>query len=550
EVVYRLKPREIASFLKGLFIASRAVGRGSAIRLTSASFKPLKSVQELLLLFGIMSRIREHGNNGGELLIERNSREIFVEKIGFVSGRTGPTIFREVRTDPPLATLDSVEYLGEEEVFDTEVPGYHYYVAGGFISHNCGEEPLLEWESCNLGSLNLEKYVVYIDGKPTIDWTGLGRDVRVAVRFLDNVIDVAKWPLPQLERSTKRTRKVGLGVMGWAHMLVRLGIPFDSVDALYLAYYLSEWIAYNAYKASIELAAEKGTFPAWDPELYRPFWLTTKSFDELLEIAGIEPRVSERIKTLVKMRPQVNWSELREEMIRYGLRNAALLSIAPTGTISIIAGTSSSIEPVFALAFTRVVTVGTFVEVNTLFLDALREYGLDDPEVINLIAESGSIRHNPYMPKKLKEIFVTAHDIEPSWHVLHQAMWQQWVDAGVSKTVNMRAEVSVDDVRNVYLLAWKLGCKGITIYRDKSKTQQVIYFGAKLTRRMARERKAEGVAEVTPETTRKESEAAESTSRTSESTLEVNRRTQARYRIATRYVLQEGESGDCFTCEY
>lgn len=497
----------------------------------------------------ILDELEEHG---GSIPLDKSviitwdeALAIAERENAIVSWEDPKAIFQEIvknawdSGDPGLLFIDTINRRHPT-----------WYIGKINATNPCGEEPLLEWESCNLGSINLEKYVHYVNGSPVIDWDSLGYDVRVAVRFLDNVIDVAKWPLPQLEKATKRTRKVGLGVMGWAHMLIRLGIPFDSADALYLAYYLSEWIAYNAYKASVELAVEKGTFPAWNPRLYRPFWLTTKPLDELFTTAGIEPKISDRVKTLIKMRPQVNWSELREEMTKYGLRNAALLSIAPTGTISIIAGTSSSIEPIFALAFTRVVTVGTFIEVNTLFLDALREYGLDDPEVINLIAESGSIRHNPYMPKKLREIFATAHDVEPLWHVLHQATWQQWVDAGVSKTVNMRAEASIDDVRNVYLLAWKLGCKGITVYRDRSKTQQVIYFGAKLTRRMARERKAEGTAEVTPETTHREIETTESTQRAGEATPEVERKTQVRYRIATRYALQEGELGDCFTCEY
>lgn len=556
ETVYRLKPREIAWFLKGLFTANGSLDR-TTVRLTLKSLKLLKQVQELLLLFGITSRICENVNDGNnvskdlpELVLMGYSREVFVEKIGFADvNKVSIGSFKKLKVDPPLATVASVEYLGEEEVFDTAVPGYHYYVAGGFISHNCGEEPLLEWESCNLGSINLERYVIYADGKPTIDWVGLGADVRTATRFLDNVIDVAKWPLPQLEWATRRTRKVGLGVMGWAHMLIKLGIPYDSVDALYLAYYLSEWIAYNAYRASVELAKEKGPFPAWNPKLYRPFWITAKPFDEVLRIAGIESRVSDSVRMMVESRPAVDWTSLREEMMKYGLRNATLLSIAPTGTISIIADTSSSIEPVFALAFTRMVTVGTFVEVNNLFLNSLREYGLDNPEVINMIAESGSVRHNPYIPKRLREIFVTAHDVEPTWHVLHQAAWQQWVDAGVSKTVNMRAEASVDDVRNVYMLAYKLGCKGITVYRDKSKSQQVIYFGAKLTRRMARERRMEGVVEPA-EASRKGGETGEEEPKPSEPLSEAERKPQVRYRMPSRYTLQEGEAGDCYTCGY
>lgn len=563
ELAWRLKPKGLAAFLSGLFIASGYVDDGKAIKLTSPSSSLLKSIQILLTTLGIVGKIYERPckelrsndvkgrmtEDHYELVISGRGRELFKEVLGF-KGVKGFERLDLVKSKMGYVgvTVDKVEEVGYADFYDFTVPEEHVYIANGIINHNCGEEPLLEWESCNLGSINLERYVTYVNGRPVIDWAGLGVDVGVAVRFLDNVIDVAKWPLTQLERATKHTRKVGLGVMGWAHMLIKLGIPYDSVDALYLAYYLSEWIAYNAYRSSVELAKEKGPFPAWDPKLYRPFWATSRAFNELMSIAGMEVRVSEKVKALVGERPSVDWNSLHEEVLKHGVRNATLLSIAPTGTISIIAGTSSSIEPVFALAFTRMVTVGTFIEVNNLFLESLREYGLDNPEVINLIAESGSIRRNPYIPKKLRDIFVVAHDVEPVWHVLHQAVWQQWVDAGASKTVNMRAEASVDDVRDVYMLAWRLGCKGITVYRDKSKSQQVIYFGAKLTRKIARERKMEGVSEVT-ETPRRGDESGREV-KVSETLAEDEKKIQARYRILSRYALQEGDAGDCYTCGY
>ena len=357
-----------------------------------------------------------------------------------------------------------------------------WYLGKINATNPCGEQPLLPWESCNLGSIDLSKYV-YIDseGSPRIAWKQLEEDLKVVARFMDNVIDVAKWPLPQLEQAIKRTRKIGVGVMGWAYMLVKLGIPYDSVDALYLAYYLGEWIEYNLALASIELAKERGSFPAYDPEKYRPTWTTTKSLEELLRIANIDGRPSRKILELISDRPPVNWSYVEELRKRIGIRNAALTSIAPTGTISIIAGTSSSIEPLFAVAYERHVTVGTFIEIDSLFLEYLRKYELDNSDVIKLIAERGSVAEIPFIPRTLRSLFKAAHDIDPKWHVLHQAVWQQWVCAGVSKTVNMRFDATIDDVRNVYVLAWLLGCKGITVYRDKSKTQQVIYVGVKMS---------------------------------------------------------------------
>lgn len=373
--------------------------------------------------------------------------------------------------DPGLLFIDTINYRHAL-----------WYLGKINATNPCGEQPLLPWESCNLGSIDLSKYV-YMDseGVPRIAWKQLAEDLKVVARFMDNIIDIAKWPLPQLEQAVKRSRKIGVGVMGWAHMLIKLGIPYDSVDALYLAYYLAEWIEYNLALASIELAKERGSFPAYDPEKYRPTWTTSKSLEDVLRMANINTKPSKKVLELLNERPPVDWSYVEKLRKEIGLRNGALTSIAPTGTISIIAGTSSSIEPLFAVAFERHVTVGTFIEIDDLFLDYLRRYELDTPELIKLVAERGSVAEIHYMPKTVRLLFRTAHDVDPKWHVLHQAVWQQWICAGVSKTVNMRFEATIDDVREVYMLAWTLGCKGITVYRDKSKSQQVIYVGVKMS---------------------------------------------------------------------
>ncbi len=365
-----------------------------------------------------------------------------------------------------------------------------WYLGKINATNPCSEEPLLDWEPCNLGSLDLAKYVVEDQGMPRLDLDALARDIEIAIRFLDNVIDAAKWPLPQLERGAKLTRKIGLGVMGWAHALIKLGIRYDSVDAIYLAWHLARFIYYHAFKASIELAKEKGAFPTFIPKLYRPAWEFSMSVEEILKIAGIVDRPSEKVIRLIR-ELEVDPRSLEEELLKHGVRNAQVLSIAPTGTISIIAGTSSSIEPIFALAFVRSVAVGTFIELDRVFLDYLRRYELDTPEVVEAVAETGSIAHNPFMPRTLREIFRTAHDVSPIYHILHQASWQQWVDAGVSKTINMVSEASEEDVEKAYMLAWKLGVKGITVYRDKSKSRQVIYFGLKSAERIRREERQE-----------------------------------------------------------
>ncbi|MCE4606973.1 MAG: adenosylcobalamin-dependent ribonucleoside-diphosphate reductase [Desulfurococcales archaeon] len=357
-----------------------------------------------------------------------------------------------------------------------------WYLGKINATNPCGEEPLLEWENCNLGSINLEKYV-YEDenGVPHIDWKGLAEDVMIAIRFLDNVIDANRHPLPQITEANLKTRKVGLGVMGWARMLIRLRIPYDSPDAVKLAWMISEWIAYYSYRESMLLAREKGAFPAWNPDLYRFVWRTRKhgSPEDLLTLAGLPVKGEGIAERLLEERGEVDWDSLEEEIKMHGLRNAALLSIAPTGTISILSGASSSIEPLFALAFMRFVSVGQFIEVDSLFLKDLARYELDDPELILEIAQTGSIAGNKYLPRTLRKVYKVAHDIDPEWHLLHQAAWQAWVDAGVSKTVNLRHDEPPETVKKVYILAWKLGVKGITVYRDKSKSTQVIEFGVR-----------------------------------------------------------------------
>ncbi len=274
---------------------------------------------------------------------------------------------------------------------------------------------------------------------------------------------------------SRKTRRIGLGVMGWAHLLILLDIPYDSDDAIYLAEHIMEWIEYNAILESVKLAKERGPFPAFEGSDWSKGILP---IDHARPPVYDKSKVSDKVKRLVKRRPIVDWNSLREK-VKQGIRNATLTTIAPTGSIGIIAGTSTGIEPIFALAFMRYVSVGTFLEVDNLFLERLnRVEGIDKYEILKEIAKDGSAQ-NVNIPKHLKRIFVTAHDIDPEWHVKMQAAFQRFVDNAVSKTVNMRHEATIEDVKNVYLLAWKLGCKGITVYRDQSKSTQVIQFGVK-----------------------------------------------------------------------
>ncbi|MGB9659630.1 MAG: vitamin B12-dependent ribonucleotide reductase [Nitrososphaerales archaeon] len=297
----------------------------------------------------------------------------------------------------------------------------------------CGEQPLLPYESCNLGSINLSNMV-----KDDILWDKLRYTIRASVHFLDNVIDVNKYPLPQTESITKANRKIGLGVMGFADMLIQLGIPYDSEEALMTAEKLMNFISKEAIQKSVELADERGSFPNFDGSL---------------------------------------WQKRGYKAIR----NSTVTTIAPTGTISIIAGCSSGIEPLFAVSFVRNVLEGTkLLEVNPIFEEIAKKRGFYSADLMMEIAKKGSVQEIDGVPEDVKRLFVTALDIEPEWHVRMQAAFQKYTDNAVSKTINLPHDASVEDVRDAYLLAYKLGCKGITVYRYGSKKEQVLYLGSVL----------------------------------------------------------------------
>lgn len=289
----------------------------------------------------------------------------------------------------------------------------------------CGEVPLLPYESCNLGSINLARFV----SNKTTDWARLRKTTRTAVHFLDNVIDANRYPLKQTEKMTKGNRKIGLGVMGFAEYLILLGMPYNSEEALKAGEKVMAFIESEGSRMSRELAEKRGVFPNWKGSI---------------------------------------WTEK--------MRNATVTTIAPTGTISILAGCSSGIEPLFAVSFVRNVMEGTkLIEVNPVFEKMARERGFYSEALMAKIAKTGSVQGRPEVPKDIKRLFATALEIRPEWHVRMQAVFQKHSHNAVSKTINFPEDAPVKDVEKAYLLAHKLKCKGITVYRYGSKNGQVLY---------------------------------------------------------------------------
>ncbi|NJE12905.1 adenosylcobalamin-dependent ribonucleoside-diphosphate reductase [Thermococcus sp. LS2] len=475
EIVYRLKPNEIRAFLRGLFTADGYVDNDSAIRLTSRDRELLRDVQDLLLLFGILSKIYERPYKGTfeyttkdgeekvyeaqgyyELVIANYSRKLFAEKIGFEGEKQEKISLKKVKIDEPYARVESVEILGEEIVYDLTVPEIHTYISNGFISHNCGEEPLYEYESCNLASINLAKFVKYDDeGKPYFDWDEYAYVIQKVAKYLDNSIDVNKFPLPEIDYNTKLTRRIGVGMMGLADALFKLGIPYNSKEGFDFMRKVTEYLTFYAYKYSVEAAKKRGTFPLYDKSDYPEGKLPVEGFYHR-EIWNLP------------------WDELAEEIKKHGVRNAMVTTCPPTGSVSMIADTSSGIEPIFALVYKKSVTVGEFYYIDPVFEAELKKRGLYSDELLAKISNNyGSVQGLEEIPEDMQRVFVTAMDIHWLDHILAQAEIQLWLTDSASKTINMRNDATVEDVKAAYLLAYKLGCKGITVYRDGSLSVQV-----------------------------------------------------------------------------
>lgn len=358
--------------------------------------------------------------SSGEVVTRLRAREVFdlLVKKAWASGDPGIVFLDRINRDNPNPDQGEIE-----------------------STNPCGEQPLLPYEACNLGSINLACFYCSghnADADPAtfgIDWDELKRCVHLGVRFLDNVIDASRFPLPRITETVGKNRKIGLGVMGFADLLFELGIAYDSQNGIELAERIMRFINDEGHNASAQLAKERGAFPAYATSAYAA----------------------------------------RNEG---PYRNATVTTIAPTGTLSIIASCSSGVEPLFALCFTRNILDGErLVEVNPHFEAAVADYGLADHELMDSVVAKGSIQDMEFLPAEMRRVFVTAMDISPVWHLRMQAAFQRHTDNAVSKTVNLPNSATEQDIYDIYQLAFREGCKGVTVYRDGCKSLQVLNTG-------------------------------------------------------------------------
>jgi len=453
-----------AGLLSGLFTAGGSVHilprAGFSLRLAQGSLTLLQRVQLILSRFGISSSISKRrpagvrlmpGGKGGkalyrtkvqyELVLTPRAAAAFIERIGFASeekqalaARYLASPARKPHGDKPYARVKKVEYLGEEEVYDVQVPGANAFVANGLVVHNCGEQPLLHGEACNLGALNVAKY--WDPETRSLREEELRRDAAFAIRALDNVIDVSAYPTPEMDRIVRANRKVGLGILGLADLLIAAMLPYDSEEGRQFAARVMAIVQEGAHAGSQELAESRGTFP--------------------------------------------NWKESTWGQKGIPMRNATTTTVAPNGTTGIIIGGTGGIEPIFAVAYTRRTADDQILRfIHPLFEEVARREGFYSEELMDRVARVGTVRGVEGVPEKWQRIFASAHDIHWEDHIKMQAILQKHVDNAISKTINLPHSATVNDVKAAYTLAWKLGCKGITIFRDGSK-QGILTTGTKV----------------------------------------------------------------------
>ncbi|MFB1006095.1 MAG: adenosylcobalamin-dependent ribonucleoside-diphosphate reductase [Nitrosopumilus sp.] len=324
----------------------------------------------------------------------------------------------------------------------------------------CGEQSLYPYESCNLGSINLVNYVQkQADGSFEFDWQGYEEIIRKTTRFLDNIIDVNNYPVPEINVASKESRRIGLGVMGVADLLYKLKIPYNSKEGYELQSKLSEALTYYSMEESVALANSRGEFPLCSKTEYP---------EGKIPISGYYEKSKDK--------HSFEWGPLIEKIKTHGIRNVLTTTVAPTGTLSMIADCSNGMEPAFALVFEKRVTVGRFFYTNKILEEALKENGIYSDALLEKIADNyGSVKGIDEIPQWMQDVFVTAMDIHWADHLMAQSVWQDWIGNAIAKTINMPYDVTVDDVKSSYLLAHELGLKGMTVYRDGSRHKQVLH---------------------------------------------------------------------------
>jgi len=377
-----------------------------------------------------------------------------------------------IREVDPRVLFDMIVY----QAWESAEPGIMFYdninknnpflkTLGPIESTNpCGEVLLYPNESCNLGSVNVLAFVKEDEtGKIYFDWNGLAATVKTAVMFLDNIIDVNRFPLPEIEEMSKKTRKVGLGVMGVGDLMYELKIRYDSEEGREFMSKLMEFINFNSKLSSIEMAKIRGVFPIYDQSFYSEGDMPFSGFYD-------------------KQSWKQDWMHIAEQVKQHGIRNAYTTVIAPTGSISMIAGTSSGMEPVYSLVFEKNVKVGSFYYVDPIFEKVMRSLGLHDEQLMRDVCDHGGrIQDIRYIPESVKKTFITAMDITPEEHIRALAAFQKWTDSSISKTTNFPADATMEDMKKCYILAYTLGCKGVTVYRDGSIKGQVLVAPKKKT---------------------------------------------------------------------
>jgi ribonucleotide reductase alpha subunit len=494
-------PREaVVGFLQGLFTTDGTVNisefkKSCSIRLASASLELLQEVQILLSNFGIVSRIHKRRENGFrnlpdgkgglkeyfthadyELLIDKVNRDKFVEEIGFLDSDKQNKVSQFIENKSRLSNSEtfetsivSIENAGYADVYDLTEMQTHSVIANGVVAHQCGEQWLGPYENCCLGSVNLNEHC---GANNTVDWETLRQSIVTATRFLDDVVEANGYvpAVPQLKEAAHRARRIGLGIMGLADLMYHVGVRYGSKEGQEFGAQIMEFVRYHAMKTSVELAIERGPFPAIEGSIY-----------DMDDMRWTPPHSLAKYQNNWN-RPEVEWNLVADGIRQHGIRNAAQTTVAPTGTIATVAGCEGyGCEPVFALAYIRHVNDNgkdlQLTYASPRFDEALKKLGLGEEkrqEIVEQVMSQGTCQHVAELPQNIRDTFVVSSDVTAEEHVRMQAALQAFVDNSLSKTVNFSEGATEADVAIAYQLAWELGCKGITVYVTGSRDKVVL----------------------------------------------------------------------------